>query len=310
MAPNPLTLRNDEVLTVLRVMVEVDDAGEELVSALMWHLGASGVELQDGATLAEGREPLATGRARAVAFFGGISQEALLGDIQAQGAAWGLDILAASAEEFTDESWKENWKQFFKPTRVSQRLAVRPPWERYDAPSGVETVIIEPGLAFGTGTHATTQLCMATLDRLLAEHPAASMLDVGCGSGILSIAAAMLSPELQIEALDIDPEAMRVCQENLAVNGVADRVRLRSPDVGEVTQAYSLVVANILSHILIRLGETLTARVAPGGRLLLSGIGLDSESHVLDHYASLGMTLLRREEQDGWVALIMTGEDA
>ena len=290
----------------VKVSVEVDAEQIDLPVALLWAAGAGGVEVQDGTTLAEGREPLGIDRARALAYFGGESPEALEARLRSDAAAWGLTLGSLRAEVFTDETWKERWKQFFKPAIVSERLAVRPPWEAFDTPEGVETLVIEPGLAFGTGTHATTRLCLAWLDDLLAQDPdMETMLDVGCGSGILSMGAARLAPELRLEALDVDPEAVRVCRENLAINGVEARIKLLAPLISEVDGSYDLVVANILAHILIRLGDDLCRCTAPSGRLLLSGIGEEALASVVEAFGARGMVEVGRRSSSGWVALLL-----
>ncbi len=287
----------------VKASVEVDEASVETASALLWAQGASGVEVQDNTTLTEHRAPLAAGRARAVAFIGGVSTEELLERLKSATDVWGLGDAVIGAEIFTDQSWKDNWKQFFKPLHVSGRLGVRPPWEEHDFGPGVETIIIEPGLAFGTGSHATTQLCLRQIDELLAQETPASMIDVGCGSGILSIGAALLAPEMAIAAMDVDPEATRVSAENFQDNNVSDRIELLGPALSEIPGPYELVVANILSHILIMLGEDLVRCTAPKGRLLLSGIGESSVEEVRAHFSGLGMELANEAHENGWAAL-------
>ena len=201
-----------------------------------------------------------------------------------------------------------NWKQFFKPVRVSERLGVRPPWEpRPDWGPSIADLVIEPGLAFGTGTHATTQLCLAWLDDLIEHDPPTQVLDVGCGSGILSIAVAKLSPHTAIRCLDVDPEARRITAENTSENGVSDRVEVLSGILTRATEPADLVVANILAHILLQLRESLVGVVAPGGGLLLSGIGVEDEAE-LTHAFTSELTLSERREQDGWVALLFRHE--
>ncbi len=289
----------------VKVALDVELEQLELASALLWGEGASGVEEQDATTMMEGRAPLGEGRGRAIAFFGGEAPEVVSARLGGAAASWGLEGVGIEAEVFTDETWKERWKQFFKPVRISERLAVRPPWEQGAWPEGVREVVIEPGLAFGTGTHATTQLCLGWIDDLCAERRYGSMLDVGCGSGILAIGAALMDSEMRVGALDVDPEALRVCRENFELNGVEGRIELLGPLLSEVEGRYGLVVANILSNVLIMLGPELLRCVEEGGRLLLSGIGDGSASEVEAAFKDLGVEVVARRNQEGWTALLM-----
>lgn len=291
----------------LRATLDLAADRSDEAAALLWSLGASGVELQDAETFKDAADPLPPDLCRAVAFFGGDHPEHLQGRIAEAAQTWRLDPVRVRVLPFTDTSWKENWKRYFKPAVVSTRLAVGPPWEPPEVAPPQHAILIEPGLAFGTGTHATTRLCLQRLDDLLGDGPTpASMLDVGCGSGILSIAAALLRDDLApIDALDVDPEAVRVTTENVAFNRVEGRVRLLTHgQLAQVPDTYDLVVANILSHILILLADDLIRCTRPdGGQLLLCGIGVKSEAEVHDAFQARGLTLTERHELDGWVAL-------
>lgn len=291
----------------VKVSLEVEAAQIEEACALLWEEGASGVEVQDDETFIELQPLVAPGQARAVAWFGAEPAERVQARLQEALGGYGLQGAALEAAPFTDESWKTNWKQFFKPHRVSERLAVRPPWEEADFGDQVQLLVIEPGMAFGTGTHPTTRLCMKALDELLAASHSepASMLDVGCGSGILSISAVKLTQGLRALALDVDPEAHRVTQENSEVNGTQDRVQVLSGLLEEVQEPAALVVANILAHILLRLRDDLVRCTEPGGQLLLSGIGAGQEEEVKASFQAAGMELVRQQELEGWVALHM-----
>lgn len=290
----------------VRVVLDVPDHATELATALMVAEGASGIEVQDAETFEAGALP--PGQARVITFVGGESPEAVRLRLEAAISRAEIFGVTLSVEEFTDESWKHKWKAFFEPSQVSARLAVAPPWNIPDQPVGVETLVIEPGLAFGTGTHATTILCLAWLDELLDGEEAGprAMLDVGCGSGILSIAAAKLRSDMAIDALDTDPEAHRVARDNFAANGVSGRVRLVEPPVlAEVGGGYPLVVANILAHILNFLSEDLVRLTESGGMLLLSGIGDDSVEGVLATFGALGMEVRETRKREGWNALVL-----
>ena len=208
-----------------------------------------------------------------------------------------------------DADWSEAWKANFKPVRIGRRLVVVPAW--LNPPLGPEDIPIalDPGLAFGTGTHPTTQLCLAAIERHL--QPGTPLIDLGTGSGILAIAAAKLGAS-PILAVDIDDEAVRVARENIAANGVADRIRVEQGSLAEVLsgqfgapQPAGLVVANILAHVIVALlGQGLAQTVAPGGLLVVSGI---LEAQAFEVNAALqaqGLTLRAQEHIEDWVAII------
>lgn len=213
-------------------------------------------------------------------------------------------------DEVAYDGWAENWKAHFRPFRVGRHLVVSPTWESPPREEGDRLVQIDPGMAFGTGNHETTQLCLAHLETILAESPGLDLLDVGCGSGILSIAA-VLSGAREATGVDIDPDAVRIAAENAALNGVAEKLHLSDTPVGSLEGTWPLVVANILAHILIEIAPHLGLRVAPGGRLLLSGILATQAADVERAYAAEGLTLVATDsiaprsgrEDDRWVLL-------
>jgi ribosomal protein L11 methyltransferase len=201
--------------------------------------------------------------------------------------------------------WSESWKANFRPIRVGRHLRIIPAWLDPHLEPDEVPIRLDPGLAFGTGTHPTTQLCLAAIERHL--KPGEPMLDLGAGSGILAIAAAKLGAD-PIRALDIDAEAVRVARENAAANGVADRVRVEQGSLAEVLAvAYSapLVVVNILARVIAKLlTEGLAQTVAPGGLLIASGI-LDSQAYeVRAGLQTHGLKLVAQEHIEDWVALI------
>ena len=217
-------------------------------------------------------------------------------------------VFALNECDFVDASpleddWQENWKQYFRPTQVSQRFLVRPPWEHAeDSRLGRIELVVEPGMAFGTGTHETTRLCLQVLDE--ARWDWSSVLDVGCGSGILSVAAAKLGAS-QVIGLDVDPAALTATKENAERNAVPHIVTTRDALVGQLTDEWPLVLANILSSILIAIRSDLFDRVAPEGHLLLSGILCEEQVEVRDAFAELGMECIKTVELSQWCALVM-----
>lgn len=208
-----------------------------------------------------------------------------------------------SAEVRDDEDWKDTWKQFYRPLRFGRdRLLVRPSWieRRPDDPAA--EILIDPGRAFGTGLHQSTQLCLERLCMLADARSVEHVLDLGCGSGILALAAARLWPRAEILAIDIDPEATETARENAAINRLEDRLRIATGELESLVEArarFDLVIANIRPEILVPLESALRARVLPQARVTLSGI-LDTESsRVLRAYEGAGWHL--DDSSDGGV---------
>jgi ribosomal protein L11 methyltransferase len=199
-----------------------------------------------------------------------------------------------STREVADEDWVRRTQAQFEPIEIGARLWVGPTWRR--APPGRTAVQLDPGLAFGTGTHPTTKLALAFLERTIAGGE--SVLDYGCGSGILAIAAAKLGAA-RVDGVDLDPLAVETAAGNARANGVALRAAL--PDALAAT-TYDIVVSNILAQPLIVLAPLLAARCRPGGRIALSGILASQASDVLAAYD--GMFDMRvAAVEDGWALL-------
>jgi ribosomal protein L11 methyltransferase len=187
--------------------------------------------------------------------------------------------------EVADEDWGEGWKRHFRPLDVG-RVRVRPSWIETPPPAGAVEVVLDPGMAFGTGTHPTTSLCLAALSDLLGARPGASVLDVGTGSGLLAIAARKLGAG-RVAANDEDPVAIGVARENAARNGAA--VELTLDPVEAIPGTFDVVVANILANVLVALAPALAGKVAPGGALLLSGVLGPQEDEVRAAHVARGL---------------------
>ena len=201
------------------------------------------------------------------------------------------------------EDWTEVWKRFFHTERVSPRLVVRPPWESYKPAEGELVVVMDPGMSFGTGRHATTQACMKLLDELANGDLSRSVLDIGCGSGILSIAAAKLG-FASVSGFDNDADAVRIATENASINGVD--VAYNVGDLSATPQRGGIVVANVLAEVLREHVAAVASAVndVPGNALLLSGILDVQYSAVAAAYTRLGFrerkSLLVGEWRSGW----------
>ena len=180
-----------------------------------------------------------------------------------------------------DESWKDRWKEFFKPARITDRLTVKPTWEEY-SPSGGELVIeIDPGMAFGTGTHETTSLCMKLMEKYLGDSPEEKkVMDVGCGSGILSMAAALLGSR-DVLATDIDEDAVRTAVENTERNGLSGSIRIVKGDLAEgVCFKADVIVANLMADLVMRLAPDAADHLNAGGIFISSGILTEKREQV------------------------------
>lgn len=199
-----------------------------------------------------------------------------------------------------EEVWINNWKKYFKPIPVGEKLLIRPNWENeYDA-QGRTVLHLEPGLAFGTGTHETTRLCMELLEQYV--KPGASVLDVGCGSGILSVAALLLGAERAV-GVDIDELAVKTAVQNAELNHVEDRFTALCGNLTDrVEGTYDIVVANIVADIVITLTKDVQQFLAPDAVYLMSGIIDTREQDVLQALEGRFEVIARREEK-GWVAL-------
>lgn len=184
--------------------------------------------------------------------------------------------------------WAESWKRFFHVEKISERVVVRPSWEPYSARPGERVITLDPGLSFGTGKHATTQACLCFLDRLAAVNPRRSVLDMGCGSGILAIGAKLLGFE-DVRGFDNDPDCIRVSVENAAVNGVA--IPFAVDDLAHAHGPAEVVVANILAPVLTEFAGQVAGSLAasPRARLVVSGILDGQYADVRSAYVVQGL---------------------
>jgi ribosomal protein L11 methyltransferase len=215
------------------------------------------------------------------------------------GFVGGLVPALPDVEQVRQEDWAEGWKQHFQAVRIGRRLVVKPTWEAFAAGPDDVVVELDPGMAFGTGTHGTTRLCLEALAALFdGPAPPRAVLDVGTGSGILAIAAAALGAE-RVLACDIDPEACRVAAENARHNKVADRIEVSDRRLEELPGGFDLVLANILAEENIRLAPALVGRMAAGASLILSGILQSREAAVAAAFAShpLAPPVITRSEE-------------
>jgi len=214
------------------------------------------------------------------------------------------------ARTVDDASWADAWKRHFRVLRVGRRLVIRPSWRRYRPRPGDVVIELDPGMAFGTGQHATTRLCLEALEERIV--PNSTVLDVGCGSGILAIAAALLGAA-RVDAIDIDPAAVRATSENAARNGVDGLVRTAQGSLGEAWPfqepahgRYDLVLANLSARLVQELARLLLDALRPGGAAIVSGVIEEQEEACRNALAAAGGRVLDVRREDGWVLLVVS----
>ncbi len=187
------------------------------------------------------------------------------------------------------EDWAEGWKQHFTATRFGPRLIVKPTWEEWTSAKDEVVINLDPGMAFGTGSHETTRLCLHAIAELFDRGTPESLLDVGTGSGILAMAAAGLGAD-RIMANDIDDEACQVARENITQNGLTEQITVTAKPLEELSGSFDIVIANILAEENVRLASHLIAHLATGGTLLLSGILREKVTFVCAEFSNLGLS--------------------
>ncbi len=228
--------------------------------------------------------------------------------------ALGLPVAPAEAAigPLLEEAWAQAWQQSFPPREIGRRLLVVPPWEARADTGGRVRVVIEPGRAFGTGHHGSTEGCLALLEEALDARPGTRALDVGTGTGILAVAAIKLGAA-EVLAIDVDPDAVAAARKNADANGCGDRIiaELRGPDELPAGARWPVVVANLLVHTHLALTATYARLVEPRGRLVLGGILADEDMRVIAALEPAGFALDRRLVLEGWSSLVFSsGADA
>ena len=220
--------------------------------------------------------------------------------------------------ELAEEDWAEGWKKQYHRLRIGERTVIVPAWEEYEAGPDELVIRLEPGMAFGTGLHPTTRLCLQALEP--AVEPGSSVLDVGTGSGVLAIAAARLGAG-SVLAVDADPVAVRVARENVSANGVEQQVQVRHASLpgGEAVPLdfggeaglpllesgeFDLVVINILAPVIAGMARALAAHTRPGGVLVAAGLIDNQEQDVLAALQAQGLVLTGRSQEQDWVCLV------
>jgi len=211
-----------------------------------------------------------------------------VGDLPSMDTGLDLGSLAIEIEGVDSQTWVEAYKQYFKPHRVTERLVIKPSWAEWDAGEGERIIEIDPGSAFGTGTHASTILCLRQIEQNI--QPGMSVLDIGCGTGILAIGAALLGAA-KVDAVEIDPHAVGVARQNAARNHLDGIIQVRQGDLAQgITGQYDMVTANIIADVIVRLAPDVSKLLKPEGVFIGSGIIDGRVSDVVDALRAQGLT--------------------
>lgn len=299
------------------VTISTTTSGSEIISELLMRLGAAGTQILDRADLPDPGKPTANWElmdqsvidampedVQVKAWFDEAALKRIISSLQEQLTLLknqnnGFGALTLSLQGVKEEDWAENWKQYYKPFRLGDHMVVKPTWEPWDQQPGDLMIEIDPGMAFGTGTHETTAMCVQLIEKY---YHGGTLLDVGTGSGILAIAAARLGAK-GIVAVDIDPDAVRVAKENVAHNGLEDAILVKQGDLLQgLSQQFDFAVANILAPVICMLAKPLKNHLTRGGQFICSGIIAEAEEDV--HAALLEADYIIDEirHQGDWVA--------
>lgn len=219
----------------------------------------------------------------------------------AQGMAADGNNINTGVRLADDAEWRDEWKKYFKPAHITDHIVICPSWENYEAAEGEKVIRIDPGMAFGTGTHATTRMCIEMIEENL--QPEQSFMDVGCGSGILSIAAGLCGCQ-KIYGFDIDPDAVQVAQENIEKNGLAEYAEISYGDVTKgVDRTADVIAANLMAEIIVAICADIPACLNKGGIFISSGIITEKKDMVADALRAAGFEIMEIREDEDWCAV-------
>jgi ribosomal protein L11 methyltransferase len=208
-----------------------------------------------------------------------------------------------------DQDWATSWQQYFKPFAIIPGLVIKPSWEAYQPEPDQHVIEMDPGMAFGTGQHASTRMALALIHKSMELIKAQQVLDVGTGTGILAMAAALFGAH-RVVAIDNDPEAVTVARENIEKNSLAGKIEAGSTPVEHISGEYQLVSANIVHDVLVEMAPVLARLTASGGHLVLAGIlSGEQEENIVRVYRGLGLRPLDQLYQEEWVALQFIREE-
>jgi ribosomal protein L11 methyltransferase len=286
-------MRDESLRTWYALHVTFEAEAREAVEYALMEAGALGTESLDG----NGEQ------FESIAYFDQTPDDNRVREFLAESLRiYGLQSNAVrnvQTKQVADRDWLGEWKKSWQPSTIG-RFIIAPPWSDVKQTPDQIVVRIEPGMAFGTGTHETTRLCLAAIEKYRESK---SFLDVGTGTGILAIAAAMLSPTVRVEAIDIDPDAIAIAHENARLNNVPDRIEFRTGTIGDTSASANLVCANLTANVIVKIMPQLLDSTC--GRLVLSGILQAQSEMVLECLRELGINEFDIESDGEWIAIVV-----
>ena len=306
----------------MEITVLTSTAGADMVSQILMDAGSSGTMIEDKNDVAINQRPegqwdiideeIARRIGDDVKVTGYYEVDASLNDrvrfvegeirrVKDMDLGFDAGKLEILQQTFAEEDWAENWKKAFKPLRLGSHMLVKPGWADCEVLPSDKVIEIDPGMAFGTGTHETTGMCVELVEKYVA--PGTSAIDVGTGTGILAIAAAHMGAR-DVLAIDIDRVAVRVAKENVRINGFEDVIRCQAGDLLEnVDEVADVVIANIISDVIVMIAAPVKAHIRPGGVFICSGVSAERRQDVLDALNAAGYALLDVCDRGGWCAM-------
>jgi ribosomal protein L11 methyltransferase len=279
----------------------VDGEAAEAVSGVFNRYGRGGAVLST-----DFYDELSNAAVVTVKTFLALDKEGLETRQRIEEALWHLSqiypIPTPEFRELAEDDWANAWKKHYRVLRIGQRMVIRPPWQEYQPQFDEAVVVLDPGMAFGTGLHPTTRMCLQAVEEHL--KPGDRVLDLGTGSGILAIAAAKLGAG-SVLALDNDPLAVRVAQANVESNGVRNTVTIQLGSLDKAAGEFDLVLVNILARVIIELAnQGLVDRVRPKGLMIVAGIIEEQEAEVTAALEKHGAEIVERRQDKDWVTLV------
>ncbi len=305
----------------LELSVEVDPEAVESVSELFARLGYNGgVVVEQPLVVPEGEYPdwsalqqpeIDTNRPISVRTYLPDDEEAPLIRQEIEQALWYLgrmrQVGTLNVKPCKEEDWANAWKDYYGIQRMGERIVIKPSWLEYTPREGDVVLDLDPGMAFGTGLHPTTRLCLAALEEFVQPATTGSVLDLGTGSGILAVAAAKLGgPSVRVLALDIDQIAVDATRENVERNGLSEQVTVRQGSASAASDGapYDLIVANILATVIIDLSKSLHDLLALNGTLVTSGIFHERGDSVIEALERVGLSTREKRLEGDWICLV------